>query len=190
MVPKQYALSRNNASDSDLLAFPEPATCSTTLFCILGRSSEPQLTVTYMIMRANDRDTENQSVSRQPSPFSPPYNIPWASPVEPAHNAGDTSSTPGSDRFPGGGNGNPLQDFCLENPMDSGAWWATVQISAQKYKTSNKTDQRYMKLESLPSLGVELRISTNKMEIKAIWKAHIFASQSSLTENGHSSQSK
>ena len=27
---------------------------------------------------------------------------------------------------PGGGNGNPLQSSCLENPMDTGAWWATV----------------------------------------------------------------
>ena len=27
---------------------------------------------------------------------------------------------------PGGGYGNPLQDSCLENPMDRGAWWATV----------------------------------------------------------------
>ena len=34
--------------------------------------------------------------------------------------------TPGLGRSPGGGNGNPLQYYCLENPMDSGAWWATV----------------------------------------------------------------
>ena len=30
------------------------------------------------------------------------------------------------ERSPGEGNGNPLQNSCLENPMDSGAWWATV----------------------------------------------------------------
>ena len=29
-------------------------------------------------------------------------------------------------RSPGGGHGNPLQSSCLENPMDRGAWWATV----------------------------------------------------------------
>ena len=29
-------------------------------------------------------------------------------------------------RSPGVGNGNPLQRFCLENPVDGGAWWATV----------------------------------------------------------------
>ena len=35
-------------------------------------------------------------------------------------------SIPGLRRPPGGGNGNPLQYFCLENPMDRGAWQATV----------------------------------------------------------------
>jgi len=35
----------------------------------------------------------------------------------------DSSSIPGSGRFPGVGNGNLLQYFCLENPMDRGAWW-------------------------------------------------------------------
>ena len=38
----------------------------------------------------------------------------------------DTGSIPGLGRSPGKGNGNPLQYFCLENPMDRGAWWATV----------------------------------------------------------------
>ena len=33
---------------------------------------------------------------------------------------------PGLRRYPGGGNGNPLQYSCLENRMDRGAWWATV----------------------------------------------------------------
>ena len=43
-----------------------------------------------------------------------------------AGDTGDASSIPGSGRFPEGGNGNPLQYSCLENPMDRGAWWATV----------------------------------------------------------------
>ena len=38
----------------------------------------------------------------------------------------DVGSIPGSGRSPGGGHGNPLQYSCLENPMDRGAWWATV----------------------------------------------------------------
>ena len=42
------------------------------------------------------------------------------------YNAGDPGSIPGSGRFPGEGNGNPLQYYYLENPMDRGAWQATV----------------------------------------------------------------
>ena len=45
---------------------------------------------------------------------------------ESAYNAGDLGSIPGSGRSPGEGNGNPLQYSCLENPMDRGAWQATV----------------------------------------------------------------
>ena len=41
-------------------------------------------------------------------------------------NARDTGSIPGLGRFLGGGNGNPLQYSCLENPMERGPWWATV----------------------------------------------------------------
>ena len=43
-----------------------------------------------------------------------------------ACNAGDLGSIPGLGRSPGEGNGNPLQYSCLENPIDGGAWWATV----------------------------------------------------------------
>ena len=43
-----------------------------------------------------------------------------------ACNAGDPGSITGSERSPGEGNGNPVQYSCLENPMDRGAWWATV----------------------------------------------------------------
>ena len=45
---------------------------------------------------------------------------------ESACNAGDLGLIPRSGRSPGEGNGNPLQYSCLENPMDRGAWWATV----------------------------------------------------------------
>ena len=40
--------------------------------------------------------------------------------------AGDADSIPGSGRFPGRGNGYPLQYSSLGNPMDRGAWQATV----------------------------------------------------------------
>ena len=38
------------------------------------------------------------------------------------YNAGDLGSSPGLGRSPAEGNGNPLQNYCLENPMDRGAW--------------------------------------------------------------------
>ena len=41
-------------------------------------------------------------------------------------NRGDAGSIPGLGRFPGEGNGNPLQYSCQENPVDGGTWWATV----------------------------------------------------------------
>jgi len=53
----------------------------------------------------------------------------WLSSKESACNAGDAGdvgSIPGLGRSPGGGYSNPLEYFCLENPMDGGAWWATV----------------------------------------------------------------
>ena len=43
-----------------------------------------------------------------------------------AEATGYTDLIPGSGRSPGGGNGNPFQCSCLENPMDRGAWRATV----------------------------------------------------------------
>ena len=43
-----------------------------------------------------------------------------------AGDSGDSGLIPGSGRSPGGGNGNLLQYSCLGNPMDRGAWWATV----------------------------------------------------------------
>ena len=44
----------------------------------------------------------------------------------PLAHAGDEGLIPGLGGSPGEGNGNPLQYSCLENPMDKGAWWATV----------------------------------------------------------------
>ena len=49
------------------------------------------------------------------------------------YNARDLSSSPGLERSPGEGNGNPLQYYCLENPMDGGAWEATVHRVAKSW---------------------------------------------------------
>ena len=43
-----------------------------------------------------------------------------------AYNVGDPGSNPGSGRSSGEGNGHPVQYSCLQNPLDGGAWWATV----------------------------------------------------------------
>ena len=52
---------------------------------------------------------------------------------ESACNVGDLSSIPGLGRSPGEGNGYPLQYSWLENPMDRGAWWATVHGIAKSW---------------------------------------------------------
>ena len=65
----------------------------------------------------------------------------WASQVvlvvkNPSANAEDTRDTgliPGLGRSPGGGHDNPLQYFCLENPMDREAWQATVHRVTKKW---------------------------------------------------------
>ena len=61
---------------------------------------------------------------------------PWLSSKESAYNegaAGDPGSIPELGRSPGGGHGNPLQYSWKENPMDRGAWRATVQRVAQSW---------------------------------------------------------
>ena len=52
------------------------------------------------------------------------------------YNVGDPGSLPGLGRSPGEGNGNPLQYYCLENPMDRGAWQATVHGVTKKLDTT------------------------------------------------------
>ena len=55
-----------------------------------------------------------------------------------AYNEGDPGLIPGSGRYPGEGNVNPFQYPCLENSMDSGAWWVTVHgVSKSQTRLSN-----------------------------------------------------
>ena len=57
---------------------------------------------------------------------------------ESACSAGDLGSVLGLEISPGEGKGNPLQYSCLENSMDRGAWWATLQGG---HKESDTTEQ-------------------------------------------------
>ena len=56
----------------------------------------------------------------------------------------DTDSIPGWGRSPGGGNGNPLQYSCLENPTDRGAWQATVHRVTESQTQLKQLSKRMM----------------------------------------------
>ena len=75
--------------------------------------------------KPTDAFTEPESVSL--GLLHPSYDYPGGSVVKnPPTTAGDVGSFSGSGRSPGKENGNTLQYSCLGNPMDRGAWWATV----------------------------------------------------------------
>ena len=62
----------------------------------------------------------------------------------------DMGLVPESERFPGGGHGNPLQYSCLENPKDSGAWRATVHGV-----TKSQTQLKWLRTHACNSVGKE-----------------------------------
>ena len=70
------------------------------------------------------------------------YGFPGGSMVEylpaNAEEAGDVDLIPGSGRSPGGGNGNPPQYSCLGDPMDRGAWQATMHRVAKESNTTER----------------------------------------------------
>ena len=72
-------------------------------------------------------------------------------------NAEDMSLIPGLERSVGGGNGNTFQYFCLENPMDGGAWWATVHGVAKRWTC----------------LGMHARVSTLRVRTYMVTKGTV-----------------
>ena len=69
-----------------------------------------------------------------------------------AGDAGDVGSIPGSGRSPGGGNGNPHQNSCLENSMDRKAWWAAVH-GVTKSQTLKSHCWAYIEKAIIPTIG-------------------------------------
>ena len=80
--------------------------------------------------------------------------------------AGDTGSIPGLGSSPGVGHGNPLQYSCLENPMDKGAWWATV----------HRVAKSQMILKWVSTLAnVVYCINTFSMAVHRVWSTPFIA---------------
>ena len=89
---------------------------------------------------------------------------------ESACNVEDTSSVPGSERSPAGGHDDPLQDSCLENPMDRGAWH-TVAHRVAKSRTQLKQLSAHTHITRL-SRAVQL--AEDKCRIVSLWSGRIF----------------
>ena len=77
-----------------------------------------------------------------------------------AGNVRDTFPIPMLARSPGGGHGNPLQYSCLENPMDRGAWRATVPGAAES--------QKWLKLLSMHTHTTHLRSSACSEKVRLL----------------------
>ena len=76
--------------------------------------------------------------------------------------------TPGDARWiPGGGHGNPLQYSCLENPMDRGAWWATVHRVATSQTWLKMTEHTLLGTITIPTL-YKRNLSFGKNELFAL----------------------
>ena len=89
---------------------------------------------------------------------------------------GDKDSMPGSRRFPGGELGNPLQYSCLENPMDRGAWQATVHRVAKSWTRLNRLSMHTCKGTFHTQIGTikdkKGKDLTEAEEIKKRWQKY------------------
>ena len=77
---------------------------------------------------------------------------------ESASNAGNLGAIPGSGRSPGEGNGSPLQYSCLENPMDRGAWRATVHGVAHRFGHDRVTKTFTLSVEAEVSILSKIQL--------------------------------
>ena len=94
-------------------------------------------------------------------------------------NAGDTGSIPGSRRPSVGRNGSPLQYSCLGNPMDRGAWRATVHGVAESHQQQQYT---HTHTHTYSSNGKQLVLVFNFLKIP-LWKNHEEDTLANRTKN-------
>ena len=113
-----------------------------------------------MLEKTLDSRRSSQSILKE---INPEYCLEGTSQVAlvvknlPA-NTGDLGSIPGWGRAPGEGNGNPLQCSCLENPMDRGAWRATVHAVAKSRTRLKQLSTTQPAQHSLEGLMIKLKL--------------------------------
>ena len=81
------------------------------------------------------------------------------------YNAGDPGSIPGLGRSAGEGNGNPLQYYCLENPMDRGAWQATVHGVAKSWTRLSDFTIESIKMVQMNLFAGQEQRQTQRMDM-------------------------
>ena len=101
------------------------------------------------------------------------------------YNVGDLGSIPGSGRFPGEGNGNPLQYSCLENPMDGGAWCRLLSMGSQSrarltdftslHFTTNKASGGDGNPDELFQILKDDTVKIHHSTCQQIWKTQMWA---------------
>ena len=94
-------------------------------------------------------------------------------PTANARDIKDAGLIPGLGRSPGGGHDNPLQYSCLENPMDTGAWRATVHEIPKGYNRSDTAPVHHYTERKTSSLRIN-RAETAHYYMGVLWKMYLF----------------
>ena len=89
-----------------------------------------------------------------------------------AGDAGDICSIPGLGRSSGGGHSNPFQYFCLGNPMDRGAWWATVHKVAKSWIRLSTEHRSYVRGKKKIVSNISFWVQNNKFLMIDLGKFH------------------